>query len=60
MDIGRLESLLFEKHVVKAGQDHTRHGNDSAFVSAAFLNTVILGPEIRVLLVLDGSKGTLD
>ena len=28
VDIGRLESLLFEKHVVKAGQDHTCHGND--------------------------------
>lgn len=26
--IGRLESLLFEKHVVKAGQDHTGNGND--------------------------------
>ncbi len=53
MDVGRLESLLFEKHVVKAGQDHTGHDNDSTFVSAAFLDTVILNFEIRVLRVFD-------
>lgn len=60
MDIGRLESLLFEKHVVKAGQDHTGHDNDSTFVSAAFLDTVIPDFEIRVLRVFDGGKRTLD
>lgn len=60
MDIRRLESLLFQEHVVKAGQDHTGYGNNGPLMSAAFLNAIIFDPEIRVLLVLDGSKGTLD
>ncbi len=60
MDIRRLESLLLQKHVVKAGQEHTCNSYDGTLMSAALLDAVILGPEIRALLVLDGSKSTLD
>lgn len=60
MDIGRLESLLFEKHVVKAGQDHTCNGDNGTFMTAALLDTVILDFKIRILFVFDGSKRTLD
>ena len=60
MDVRRLESLLLQEHVVKTGQEHAGHSYDSAFVAAAFLDTVIFEPEIRGVLVLDGSKGTLD
>lgn len=60
MDIGRLEGLLFEKHVVKAGQDHTCNGNNGTFMAAALPDTVIFGPKIRILLILNGGKGTLD
>lgn len=57
MDVRRLESLLLQEHVVKKGQEHECHSYDSAFVSAVLLDTVIFDPEIRVVLVLDGSKG---
>ena len=55
MDIRRLKSLFLKERVVKAGEEHTGHGNDGTFVAAALLDAVILDPEIRVLLVLDGS-----
>ena len=60
MNIRRLESLLFQEHVVKAGQDHARYGYDSTLVTAALLDTVILVLEIRVLFVLDSSKCALN
>lgn len=53
MDIRRLESLLFQEHVVKAGQDHTCYGNNGALMAAALFNPVILDSEIRVLLVFE-------
>ena len=60
MNVRRLESLLLEKHVVKAGQEHACYGDNGTFMSAAFFNPVIFGPEIRILFVLNGGKGTLD
>ena len=60
MNVRRLESLLLEKHVVKAGQEHACYSDNGTFVSAAFFDPVTFCPEIRVLPVLDGGKGTLD
>ncbi len=60
MDIGSLEGLLLQEHMVKAGQEHTRYSDNGTLVSAALFDPVILDPEIRVLLVLDSSKCTLD
>ena len=52
MDIRRLESLFFQEHVVKAGQDHTCYGNNGTLMAAALLDTVILDFKIRVLACL--------
>lgn len=60
MDVRRLESLLLQEHVVKAGQEHAGYGDNGTFVSAAFFDPVILEPEIRIALVFDGSKRTLN
>ena len=46
--------------MVKAGQEHTRYRDNGTLVSAAFFDPVILGSEIRVLLILNGSKCTLN
>lgn len=42
MDIRRLESLLFQEHVIKAGQDYTCYGNNGTFIAAAFLDASYL------------------
>lgn len=51
MDNGRLESFPFKEQVIKAGKEHACYSDNGTLVSAMFFDSVILGAEIRVVLV---------